>query len=80
MRTPPRRPFNQQIRQLTTEVGLDYNSKAWKTYCAKRWHRKSADVGQLSDVVNILRDVKHGKLKFVMTPDGIITALPYDIK
>lgn len=79
MRTPPRRPFNEQIRRLTTEVGIDYNSRGWRQYLFKRWKDTKGHPtnGQLGDLVNVLNDVKNGKLKFVMTPDGIITALPY---
>lgn len=79
-RLKPRRSFNQQIRQLTTEAGIDYNSDAWKKYVSKRradGQRGSLTNGQLGDLVNVLRDVKGGRLKFVMTPDGFITVLPY---
>lgn len=77
-RESQRRDMNQQIRQLTTEVGLDWNTDSWRKYCSKRWKGKEPAVGQLGDLVDILQAVKRGKLKFVMTPDGIITALPFE--
>ena len=73
--TRPTSVLQDQIQALTVETGIDTNGKPWKDYLFKRFKSSTPTNGQLGDLINLLMDVRKGKMKFSMTPDGILTTV-----
>jgi hypothetical protein len=67
-------PLEDQLKQLTTENGIDVSGRPWKEYVFKRF-KKAAGFSSLElfELVDVLREVKEGKKRSVMTPDGFLT-------
>lgn len=69
----PRSLFKEQIQRLTTELGVDYDSKAWNTYVGKHTNWDRSNTIALGNIITDLRRCKDGTSRVVCTPDGLIT-------
>ncbi len=67
-------PLEDQLKQLTTETAIDMASRPWKEYVFKRF-KTSGNLSSLQqfELIDTLREVKEGKKRSVMTPDGFLT-------
>lgn len=71
--TPLRSPFNQQVRELTTKLGVDFNGKAWRTFVGKRTNWDHGNLVAYGHLITDLRRCVDGTSRVVCTPDGLIT-------